>query len=78
MANAAARKLQLQHLEMARKRQRARRQQQAPSHINSHTSASDAAHNAVNKSDNVRVNIRQINAGDEGVLYTHRITVSFC
>jgi len=77
MANAAARKLQLQHLEMARKRQRARRQhQQAPSHLNSHTSASDAAHNAVNKNDNVRVNIRQINAGDEGVLYTHRITVS--
>ena len=59
---------------MARKRQRARRQQ-APSRLNSHISASDAAHNAVNKNDNVRV--RQINVGDEGVLYTHRITVSF-
>ena len=53
---------------MARKRQRARRQQ-APSRLNSHISASDAAHNAVNKNDNVRV--RQINVGDEGVLYTH-------
>ena len=71
-------RLQQQHIAMARKRQRrnaatnaadaARRdmhQQQGQ-----HTPAQDVAGNGVT------VNIRQINAGDEGVLYTHRIAVS--
>ena len=72
-------RLQQQHIAMARKRQRrkaatnaadAARRDMHQQQGGQHTPAQDVAGNGVT------VNIRQINAGDEGVLYTHRIAVS--
>lgn len=58
-------RLQQQHVAMARKRQRRRAAAQT----------ADAARHDM-QGQHPTVNIRQINAGDEGVLYTHRIAVS--
>ena len=65
--------IQQQHIAMARKRQRRLRASAAAGISPQHSdSLVDVDANGVS------VNVRHINTGDEGVLYTHRITVSSC
>ena len=64
---------------MARKRQR--RQRAAAAAAAEHGNVQGHHYNTTTPGGNghgngVTVNIRQINHGDEGVLYTHKITVS--
>ncbi|KAL7533966.1 hypothetical protein ACHAXR_005553 [Thalassiosira sp. AJA248-18] len=70
-------RIQQQHIAMARKRQRRQRQAQsaAVAHGDAQGHHNPNAHHQ--HGNGITVNIRQINAGatgDEGVLYTHRIT----
>ena len=67
-------RIQQQHIAMARKRQRRRA---AAAKADEHANPNGGVGYADKRRRNgVTVNIRQINAGDEGVLYMHRITVS--
>ena len=63
-------RIQQQHIAMARKRQRRRRA--ASTGMAEFT---PGAH-SLRSGNGVAVNVRQIGAGDEGILYMHRITVS--
>ena len=77
MTNSSAHRLQAQHIAMARKRQRRR-----AANTKATTPYSDQSPNGIHNhgginGNGVQVHVRNINStADEGVLYTHKITVS--
>ena len=78
MTNSSAHRLQAQHIAMARKRQRRRaaKTTTALDYQGHHTNQSPNGTHDV-KGNGVQVHVRNINStADEGVLYTHKITVS--
>ena len=78
MTNSSAHRLQAQHIAMARKRQRRRAAKTTALDYQGHhtnQSPNNGSHDV--KGNGVQVHVRNINStADEGVLYTHKITVS--
>ena len=79
MTNSSAHRLQAQHIAMARKRQRRRAAKTTASDYQGHhtNQSPNGSHSHDVKGNGVQVHVRNINStADEGVLYTHKITVS--
>ena len=77
MTNSSAHRLQAQHIAMARKRQRRRTAKTTASDYQGHHTNQSPNGTHELKGNGVQVHVRNINStADEGVLYTHKITVS--
>ena len=74
MTNSSTHRLQAQHIAMARKRQRRRAATETATNAQGHHHSAGEANHV--RGNGVTVIQRHIATGDEGVLYTHKITVS--
>jgi hypothetical protein len=77
MSNTTRYRLQLQHMSYERNRQERRRQESMTNLNVGGGGLDDPAGGDDDNNNNVNLKIHQISNHDEGVLYTHMITVSF-